>query len=97
MILLARTTPFEEVTNPSEGLSLFFIEFGKSKQGLELKRISKMGGRSVNANEVFFDNYSIPADSLIGNEGQGFKIAPVSREMIMNYVAEKVLKLPRSY
>ncbi|KAG9997610.1 acyl-CoA dehydrogenase NM domain-like protein, partial [Aureobasidium melanogenum] len=74
MILLARTTPIEEVTKPSEGLSLFFIDFDKAQPGLELKKIRKMGGRAVDANEVFFDNYRIPADSLIGKEGQGFKI-----------------------
>ncbi|TIA50053.1 acyl-CoA dehydrogenase [Aureobasidium pullulans] len=74
MILLARTTPIEQVTKPSEGLSLFFIDFDKTQPGLELKKIRKMGGRAVDANEVFFDNYRIPADSLIGKEGQGFKI-----------------------
>lgn len=74
MILLARTTPLEEVKKASEGLSLFFIDFDKEKEGLELKRIKKMGGGAVDANEVFFDNYWIPGDSLIGEEGQGFKI-----------------------
>jgi len=74
MILLARTTPLEEVKKASEGLSLFFIDFDKSQPGLELRKIRKMGGRAVDANEVFFDNYRIPADTLIGEEGQGFKI-----------------------
>lgn len=74
MVLLARTTPIEDVKSPSEGLSLFFIDFDKSAPGLELKRIRKMGGRAVDANEVFFDNYVIPSDTLIGEEGQGFKI-----------------------
>ena len=79
MILLARTTPLEEVRRPSEGLSLFFIDFDKTAPGLELRRIKKMGGRAVDANEVFFDNYRVPADSLIGEEGQGFKIVrPIS-------------------
>ena len=74
MVLLARTTPLEEVKKPSEGLSLFFIDFDPKQPGLELKRIRKMGGRAIDANEVFFDNYVIPKDSLIGREGQGFKI-----------------------
>ncbi|KAF3891624.1 Acyl-CoA dehydrogenase NM [Trichophyton interdigitale] len=74
MILLARTTPVEEVKKPSEGLSLFFIDFDRAAPGLDLRKIKKMGGRSVDANEVFFDEYRIPADSLIGNEGEGFKI-----------------------
>ncbi|KAG7291991.1 hypothetical protein NEMBOFW57_002021 [Staphylotrichum longicolle] len=74
MILLARTTPLEEVQKPSEGLSLFCIDLDRSRPGLEMRRIKKMGGRAVDANEVFFDNYSIPAESLVGTEGQGFKI-----------------------
>jgi acyl-CoA dehydrogenase len=74
MILLARTTPLEEVTKPSEGLSLFFIDLDKSAPGLELKKIPKMGARAIDANEVFFDNYIIPSSALIGAEGQGFKI-----------------------
>lgn len=74
MVLLARTTPLEEVTKPSEGLSLFFIDLDKSAPGLELKRIKKMGGRAIDANEVFFDNFRIPGNTLIGKEGQGFKI-----------------------
>ena len=78
MILLARTTPLEEVKKPSEGLSMFCIDLPEEAKrtegsGLELKKIKKMGGRAVDANEVFFDNYEIPADSLVGVEGQGFK------------------------
>ncbi|RMD44368.1 hypothetical protein DV735_g702, partial [Chaetothyriales sp. CBS 134920] len=74
MMLLARTTPVEETKKPSEGLSLFCIDLDKSAPGLELKKIKKMGGRAVDANEVFFDNYEIPADTLIGEENKGFKI-----------------------
>ncbi|KAL1306286.1 hypothetical protein AAFC00_004372 [Neodothiora populina] len=74
MILLARTTPLEQVKKASEGLSLFFIDFDKTKPGLQLRRIKKMGGGAVDANEVFLDDYHIPADNLIGEEGQGFKI-----------------------
>lgn len=79
MILLARTTPLEEVKKPSEGLSMFCIDLTEEAKrtpgsGLELKKIKKMGGRAVDANEVFFDNYEVPADTLVGTEGQGFKI-----------------------
>lgn len=74
MILLARTTPVEEVRKPSEGLSLFCIDLDRSAPGLEMRRIKKMGGRAVDANEVFFDGYEIPADALIGEENKGFKI-----------------------
>jgi len=74
MMLLARTTPLDKVTKPSEGLSLFCIDLDRDAPGLELRKIRKMGGRAVDANEVFFDNYRIPADTLIGEQGKGFKI-----------------------
>jgi acyl-CoA dehydrogenase len=74
MILLARTTPIEEVRKPSEGLSLFCIDVNKVDPGLEIRGIKKMGGCAVDANEVFFDSYKIPANALIGAENQGFKI-----------------------
>ncbi|MCJ1325406.1 hypothetical protein MMC10_002069 [Thelotrema lepadinum] len=74
MVLLARTTPLEQVQKPSEGLSLFFIDFDKNAPGLDVRRIKKMGGRAVDANEVFFDNYRIPVETRIGDEGKGFKM-----------------------
>lgn len=72
MMLLARTTPRDQVRKPSEGLSLFCIDLDRSRPGLEMRRIKKMGGRAVDANEVFFDNYHVPAATLIGEEGKGF-------------------------
>ncbi|KAH8895221.1 acyl-CoA dehydrogenase NM domain-like protein [Thozetella sp. PMI_491] len=74
MILLARTTPLDKVKRPSQGLSLFCIDLDRNRPGLDLRKIKKLGGRAVDANEVFFDNYAIAADSLIGEEGEGFKI-----------------------
>ncbi|KAF8421418.1 hypothetical protein EV426DRAFT_609172 [Tirmania nivea] len=50
IILLARTTP----------LSLFFIDFDQSQPTLKVHSIKKMGGRAIDANEVFFDWYKIP-------------------------------------
>lgn len=78
MILLARTTRLEDVKAASEGLSLFFIDFDRNAPGLDVKKIKKMGGRAVDANEVFFENYRVPKDTLIGKEGQGFKIVVLS-------------------
>ncbi|KAG9256860.1 putative acyl-CoA dehydrogenase [Emericellopsis atlantica] len=74
MMLLARTTPLGDVKKPSEGLSLFCIDLDREQAGLDMKKIQKMGGRAVDANEVFFDNYKIPSSSLIGEEGKGFKL-----------------------
>ncbi|KAL0474834.1 acyl-CoA dehydrogenase [Neurospora intermedia] len=74
MLLLSRTTALDEVKKPSEGLSLFCIDLNRGDHRLKVSKIKKMGGRAVDANEVFFENYPIPGDSLIGKEGQGFKI-----------------------
>lgn len=74
MILLARTTPLDRVKKPSEGLSLFCIDLDRSQPGLDMRKIRKLGGRAVDANEVFFDNYAVPANSLIGEEDKGFKV-----------------------
>jgi acyl-CoA dehydrogenase len=74
MILLTRTTPLEEVKKLSDGLSLFFIDFDKGKTDVQIRPIKKMGARAVDANEVFFENYRVPSKTLIGEEGQGFKI-----------------------
>ncbi|KAB8234158.1 hypothetical protein ETB97_004704 [Aspergillus alliaceus] len=74
MILLARTTPFEEVQKSTQGLSLFCIDLDRNQSGLDMRRIKKMGGRAVDANEVFFDNYQVPTNTLIGRENEGFKI-----------------------
>ena len=74
MILLARTTPLNEVKKPIDGLSLFCIDLERDRPGLEMREIKKMGARAVEANEVWFDNYAIPSDTLVGEEGQGFRI-----------------------
>ncbi|KAF5654116.1 acyl dehydrogenase [Fusarium sp. NRRL 25303] len=62
------------VTKPSEGLSLFCIDLNCDQPGLEMRRIKKMGGRAVDANSVFLDNYTIPSSSLIGSKNKRFKI-----------------------
>lgn len=74
MILLARTTPRDQVSKPSDGISLFCIPIDKEASGLDMRKIKKMGGRAVDANEVFFDGYRVPASSLVGQEGKGFKM-----------------------
>lgn len=74
MMLLARTTPLSEVEKASDGLSMFCIDLDRENPGLDIKKIKKMGGRAVDANEVYFDSYAIPGDTLIGKEGRGFKM-----------------------
>lgn len=72
MLLLARTTPLEEVRKKSEGLSLFLFELaGAEQKGMRVRPIRNMVNHETN--EVFFDNLEIPGDSLVGVEGQGFR------------------------
>ena len=72
MVLLARTTPKDQVKKRTEGLSVFLVDMRKAKgNGLTIKPIRTMINHSTT--EVFFDNLEIPADSLIGEEGQGLK------------------------
>jgi alkylation response protein AidB-like acyl-CoA dehydrogenase len=72
MLLLARTTPADQVAKRSDGLSTFLVDLkaGLGK-GVDIRPIDTMINHSTNA--VFFDNLRIPADSLIGVEGQGFR------------------------
>ncbi|TKW50510.1 Acyl-CoA dehydrogenase fadE12 [Colletotrichum tanaceti] len=75
MILLARTKAGSGSGSGSEsGLSLFCIDLDRSRPGLDMRRIKKMGGRAVDASEVFFDGYRVPAGALVGREGQGFRM-----------------------
>lgn len=74
MVLLARTAEATSVPKPIQALSLFYIPFDRTQPGLDLRKIKKMGARSVDANEVFLDSYRIPVSSLIGAEGSGFKM-----------------------
>lgn len=72
MILLARTTPLAEVKKKSEGLSIFLVDVKQAMQsGMTVRPILNMVNHETN--ELFFDNLEIPADNLIGEEGQGFK------------------------
>ena len=70
MLLLARTTPFEDCAKPSDGLSTFLIDMRELK-GLTIKPIKTM--MNHNTTEVFFDDVIIPADALVGEEGKGFR------------------------
>jgi len=72
MLLLARTTPREQVKKRTEGLSVFLLDMRQARgKGLTIKPIRTMMNHATT--EVFFDNLRIPADSLIGEEGQGFR------------------------
>jgi len=72
MILLARTTPLAEVKKRSEGMSIFLVDLRTAiGNGMTVRPIPNMVNHETN--ELFFENLEIPAESLIGQEGQGFK------------------------
>ncbi|WP_075258767.1 acyl-CoA dehydrogenase family protein [Herbaspirillum camelliae] len=72
MILLARTTPLEQVSRKSEGMSIFLVDLKEAiGHGMEVRPILNMVNHETN--ELFFDNLEIPAENLIGEEGRGFR------------------------
>ncbi|MBU0791400.1 MAG: acyl-CoA/acyl-ACP dehydrogenase [Gammaproteobacteria bacterium] len=72
MILLARTTPIDQVKKKSEGMSIFMVHLDQAVgKGMEMRLIPNMVNHETN--QVFFDNLEIPEENLIGKEGQGFK------------------------
>jgi acyl-CoA dehydrogenase len=71
MLLLARTTPLEEVAKRTEGLSVFVVDMKAAGPKLEIRPIRTMMNHATT--EVFLDGVEVPADGLVGEEGQGFR------------------------
>ena len=71
MMLLARTTPLDQVKRKTEGLSLFFTDLDRTK--VEVREIRKMGRHSVDSNMLFISDLWIPEEDRIGAEGEGFR------------------------
>ncbi|MCB1431655.1 MAG: acyl-CoA/acyl-ACP dehydrogenase [Alphaproteobacteria bacterium] len=72
MVLLARTTPRDQVTKRTDGLSVFILDMREAKnKGLTISPIRTMMNHSTTA--LFFDNVEVPAENLIGEEGKGFR------------------------
>jgi len=72
MLLLARTTPLPEIRKKTDGLSIFLVDLrGGEQKGLTVRPIRNMVNHETN--EVFFDNFEIPAENLVGEEGSGFR------------------------
>ena len=72
MVLLARTTPIDQVAKKSEGMSVFLVDIRQAMgSGMDVRPIRNMVNHETN--EVFFDSLEVPADNLIGEEGRGFK------------------------
>lgn len=71
MLLLARTTPLDQVKSPTDGLSLFYTDL--DRRYVDVKEIEKLGRKAVDSNELFIDELPVPAANLIGKEGEGFR------------------------
>jgi acyl-CoA dehydrogenase len=72
MLLIARTTPLEQVTRKTDGLSLFYTDLDRSR--IEVRLIHKMGRHAVDSNMLFINDLWVPEEHRIGAEGAGFKI-----------------------
>jgi acyl-CoA dehydrogenase len=72
IMLLARTTPLDQVKRKTDGLSLFFTKLDRS--AIEHSLIPKMGRHAVGSNMLFINDFFIPEEDRIGAEGDGFKI-----------------------
>ncbi|MCK8671487.1 acyl-CoA dehydrogenase family protein [Rhodococcus sp. NPDC003382] len=71
ILLLTRTTKFEDVQKKTDGLTLFLTDLDRSK--VEIRPIKKMGRNAVTSNELFIDGLEIPVEDRVGEEGKGFK------------------------
>jgi len=71
ILIIARTTPKDQVAKPHQGLSLFYTDLNRDH--IEANPISKMGRRAVECNTLFIDNLHVSADDLVGEEGKGFQ------------------------
>jgi acyl-CoA dehydrogenase len=72
MLLLARTTPLEQIKRKTDGLSLFYTELDRAK--VEVRLIHKMGRHAVDSNMLFIQELWVPEQDRIGDEGEGFRI-----------------------
>jgi acyl-CoA dehydrogenase len=71
ILIIARTTPKDQVAKPHQGLSLFYTDL--NREHIDAKPIPKMGRRAVECNTLFIDNLPVPQDDLVGEEGKGFQ------------------------
>lgn len=71
ILIIARTTPKDQVAKPHQGLSLFYTDLNRDH--IDAKPIPKMGRRAVECNTLFIDNLPVPQEDLVGEEGKGFQ------------------------
>lgn len=71
IVLLTRTTPRDQCKKPTDGMTLFYTDLDRTR--IEVRRIPKMGRNAVDSNATFIDDYFIPDEDRIGEEGKGFR------------------------
>ena len=71
-LILARTTPREQVSRPTDGMSLFYSDLDRAR--VEIRTIEKMGRAAIDSNMLFIDGLQVPEDDRIGAEGDGFRM-----------------------
>jgi len=71
ILLITRTTKYEDAKRPTHGLTLFYTDFDRSK--ITVREIEKMGRNAVDSNEIFIDGLEVPVEDRIGEEGRGFE------------------------
>ncbi|MGC7101474.1 acyl-CoA dehydrogenase family protein [Amycolatopsis lurida] len=71
ILLLTRTTKYDEVTKKTDGMTLFLTDLDRA--GVDIRPIPKMGRNAVTSNELFIDGLRIPVEDRVGEEGQGFR------------------------
>jgi acyl-CoA dehydrogenase len=70
IMLLTRTTRYEDCKRPTDGITIFYTDLDRSK--IEVQRIPKMGRKAVDSNAIFIEDLFIPDEHRIGEEGKGF-------------------------
>jgi acyl-CoA dehydrogenase len=70
IMLLTRTTKFEDCARPTDGITIFYTDLDRSK--IDVQKIPKMGRKAVDSNAIFIDGLFIPEEDRIGEEGKGF-------------------------
>jgi acyl-CoA dehydrogenase len=70
IMLLTRTTRYEDCKRPTDGITIFYADLDRSK--IDVQRIPKMGRKAVDSNSIFIDGLFIPEEDRIGEEGKGF-------------------------
>lgn len=83
MLLLARTTPYEELKDKTQGLSVFLVDMREVKKGLDIQPLDIMVNHHTTT--VFFEDMEVPVENRIGEEGKGF------RYIIDGWNAERIL------